>query len=292
MGMKNLIYVSYGAGMHEQEITFSILSAYRWLGVGRPDWRIVVYTDRPERFASLEVDTVALDADSLKQWAGPFGFGHRRKIVALRDALDRFDGPSALLDGDTYFRRSPNRLLARIGPGRAVMHLREGAVNTLPGRAQAELVAMLESMGPFTDLAGKPLSITPAAAMWNSGVVGVYPSDSRLLDEAINLTDQFCRHLRLHTLEQFALGLMLGRHVSLREAGDVVFHYWDRSFRDPFHRVLPGVVSQHPSVPLAERARLAYAARPRSSFRRCCRSVSSWVLRRLGLLPAVVRSSE
>jgi len=51
--MKNLVYLSYGAGLHEQEITFSILSAYHWLGVGDPDMRIVIYTDRPETFSTL-----------------------------------------------------------------------------------------------------------------------------------------------------------------------------------------------------------------------------------------------
>lgn len=290
--MKNLIYLSYGEGIHEQEIAFSILSAYRWLGVGRPDWRIVVYTDRPETFSTLDVVTVSLDAKRLNDWAGASGFGHRRKIMALRDALSRFDGPSALLDGDTYFRCSPNRLMARVGPGRAVMHLREGVVNTLPGRAQKELVAMLDSVGSFTDLAGEPLTITAGEPMWNSGVVGVHPSDSRLLDEAIHLTDQFCRHSRLHTLEQFALGLVLSRRASLREAGDVVFHYWDRSFRDPFHRVLPGVLSKHSTLPLAERVRLSYSHRPRSSFRRGCRIAYNHMLRSLRLLPPIVRSSE
>jgi len=292
MGVRTLIYLSYGAGLHEQEISFSILSAYRWLGVGRSDWRIVVYTDRPEQFASLEVDTVTLEAETLKQWAGPSGFGHRRKIMALRDALDRCDGPTALLDGDTYFRRSPSRLLARVGPGRAVMHLREGAVNVLPGHAQAELAAMLQTAGPFTDVAGMPLPITPEATMWNSGVVGIHSSDRRLLDAALSLTDQFCLRSRLHTLEQFALGLVLDRHATLRETGDVVFHYWDRSFRDPFQRKLPGLLSRHGSLPLGERARLSYAERPRSSFRRRCRNGYSRMLRHLGLLPPVVRSSE
>jgi hypothetical protein len=290
--MKNLVYLSYGTGLHELEITFSVLSAYRWIGVGRPDWRIVVYTDRPETFSPLDVATVVLDAKTLQAWAGPSGFGHRRKIVALRDALDRFAGPSALLDGDTYFRRSPNRLLARIGPGRAVMHLREGSLGTLPGGSHADLKGLLQSGGPFTDLVGEPLSITAAAPMWNSGVVGVHPSDSGLLDDAIHLTDQFCRQSRLHTLEQFALGLVLERRARLREAGDVVFHYWDRSFRDPFHRILPGVLSQHAALSLAERARLSYTHRPRSSFRRRCRSAYNRVQRTLGLVPPVVRSSE
>jgi len=290
--MRNLIYLSYGPGPHEQEITFSVLSAYHWLGVGASDWRVVVYTDRPESFAVLDVATVVLDASTLKEWAGPAGFGHRRKILALRDALQRFDGPSAILDGDTYFRRSPRRMFDRIGPGRAVMHLWEGNMDVLPGPVHAELAALLRSGASWTDLSGAALSISASAPMWNSGVIGVDPPDVRLLDESIHLTDQLSTRSKLHTLEQFALGTVLGRETRLREVGDAVFHYWDRSYRDPFHRLLPELLERTASVPLAERARQCYAYRPRPTLRRRRRAVYNRLLRSIGLLPPIERSSE
>jgi hypothetical protein len=290
--MKNLVYLSYGPGMHEQENAYSVLSAYRWLGVGRPDWRIVVYTDRPGSFADFGVATVVLDAKTVEEWAGPAGFGHRRKIMAVRDALQRFDGPTALLDGDTYFRRSPHRLFSRIGPGRSVMHLREGRVNSLPGGPQAELASLLESGPALTDLAGNAISVSAATIMWNSGVIGVHPADRHVLDEAIHLTDELCSRSKLHTLEQFALGVSLGRHTSLRESGEVVFHYWEGSFRVPFRQRLPQILDRYASLPLSERARLSYADRPRSSIRRRCRTLYNRLLRCAGLLPPIVRSSE
>jgi hypothetical protein len=289
--MKNLIYLSYGPGLHEEEITFSVLSAYRWLGTSRPDCRIVVYTDRPESFSTLEVATFGLDASTLKEWAGPAGFGHRRKILALRDALQRFDGPSAILDGDTYFRRSPRKLFDRIGPGRAVMHLREGNMDFLPGPVHAELAALLRSSEQWTDLSGAALPISASAPMWNSGVIGADPSDIHAIDEVIHLTDQLCSRSKLHTLEQFALGTVLGRETRLREVGDIVFHYWDRSYRDPFHRMLPALLERTASVPLAERARQCYAYRLRPSLRGHCRAFYNRLVRSIGLLPPVMRSS-
>ena len=290
--MRNLIYLSYGPGPHEQEITFSVLSAYHWLGVGASDWRIVVYTDRPESFSALQVASVVLDASTLKEWAGPAGFGHRRKILALRDALQRFDGPSAILDGDTYFRRSPKRMFDRIGPGRSVMHLWEGNIDVLPGTVHAELAALLRSGDPWTDLSGADLPISASAPMWNSGVIGVDPSDVRLLDESIHLTDQLNSRSKLHTLEQFALGTVLGRETHLREVGDIVFHYWDRSYRDPFHRLLPELLDRTAPVPLAERARQCYAYRPRPTLRRRARLLCNRWLRSIGLLPPIMRSSD
>jgi hypothetical protein len=290
--MKNLVYLSYGRGPHEQENAFSMLSAYHWLGVGRPDIRIVVYTDRPESFEALGVAMVELDAKTAEEWAGPAGFGHRRKIMAVRDAMQRFDGPTALLDGDTYFRRSPHWLFGRIAPGRSVMHLREGRVKSLPGGPHAELSSLLQSGPALTDLAGNVLSLSAATVMWNSGVIGVHPADRHVLDEAIHLTDQLCSRSKLHTLEQFALGVSLGRQTSLRETGDVVFHYWEGSFRIPFRQRLPQVLERYASLPLSERARLSYADRPRSSIRRRCRSAYNRLLRSAGLLPPIVRSSE
>ena len=290
--MKNLVYLSYGPGLHEQENAYSVLSAYRWLGVGRPDWRIVVYTDRPDSFADFGVATVVLDARTMEEWAGPSGFGHRRKIMAVRDALQRFDGPTALLDGDTYFRRSPYRLFSRIGPGRSVMHLREGRVNSLPGGQHAELASLLESGPALTDLAGNVISVSATTIMWNSGVIGVHPADRHVLDEAIHLTDELCSRSKLHTLEQFALGVSLGRHTSLRETGDIVFHYWEGSFRVPFRQRLTQILDRYASLPLSERARLSYADRPRSSIRRRCRALYNRLLQSAGLLPPIVRSSE
>jgi hypothetical protein len=292
MSMNNLIYLSYGSGVHEQEIAFSILSAYRWLGTGRPNWRIVVYTDRPASFSTLEVATVSLDSQTLEEWSGPSGFPHRRKLMVLRDALHRYEGPTALLDGDTYFRRSPRRLFERIGPGRTAMHVREGVVSRLPGAKHAELAAVLRIDGEWTDLAGGPLPITATDAMWNSGVVGVDPANRHLIDESIHLTDQLCGRLQMHTLEQFALGIVLGRSTRLREAVDVVFHYWDRSFRDPFHHQLPQLVARDLALPLAERARRCYASRPRPTLRSRVRTRFTRWLRTIGMLPPLEHRSE
>jgi hypothetical protein len=212
--------------------------------------------------------------------------------MVVRDALERYEGPTALLDGDTYFRRSPWRLFDRIGPGRTAMHVREGLLDRLPGENHAELAAVLQAGGPWTDLAGRPLTLTASEPMWNSGVVGVDPADRRLIDEAIHLTDQLCSRLRMHTLEQFALGIVLGRATRLREALDVVFHYWDRAFRDPFHEQLPQLLAQHASLPLAERARRCHACRPRPTVRSRVRTrVTRW-LRTVGLRPPLERRSE
>ena len=159
-------------------------------------------------------------------------------------------------------------------------------------RLAAELAAVLRGDGPWTDLAGSPLTMTASEPMWNSGVVGVDPADRRLIDEAIHLTDQLCSRLRMHTLEQFALGIVLGRATRLREALDVVFHYWDRAFRDPFHEQLPQLLAQHASLPLAERARRCHACRPRPTVRSRVRTrVTRW-LRTVGLRPPLERRSE
>jgi len=289
--MKNLVYLSYGAGLHEQEISFSVLSAYRWLGTNRPDWRIVIYTDRPEVFLPLEVATVELDPHKLREWIGPAGFGHRCKILALCNALQRFEGQSVLLDGDTFFRRSPQRLFDRLGPGRTVMHLREGVVGALPGPAHDKLRALLASSGPFNDLAGNEVLISGTTPMWNSGVIGVDRSDRALLDEALHLTDQFCSLSDLFTLEQFALGIVLGRRTTLAETGDVVCHYWDWFFRGPFREQLPQLLDRHRELSLEQRARRCYAYRPGPTLFHRAKIDYRRLLRALGLRPPVAKAT-
>jgi GT2 family glycosyltransferase len=135
---------------------------------------VEVATDRPGAFEGLPVETRPLSREELRAWGGPSGFGHRRKIAALADALARRGAPAALLDADTYLRAHPDRLFERIGPGRSVMAGREGRVRPRHGPLHAILRAGLRI--PFGREAEEV--VPEGAPMWNSGVVGVDPADA------------------------------------------------------------------------------------------------------------------
>src|SRR3954468_18996136 len=124
-GQSTLVYLSLGSGPHVGEIRFSALSAAKYL-VAASSWRIVVYTDDPGSFEGLPVEVRRVDAGTAASWKEPHGYFFRSKIKVLEASLQTDAASSAIIDGDTYFRKSPDVLFRRIAHGRSVLHQREG----------------------------------------------------------------------------------------------------------------------------------------------------------------------
>jgi hypothetical protein len=291
--MSTVVYLSYGKGPHEQEVIFSLLSAWYWAMPGRDDVRFAVYTDHPETFAGLPVEIEKVSPKTWGEWSGPAGFNHRRKIMALRHAIGRWDAKTVLLDGDTWWRNRPAVLFDRIGPGRSTMHLREGRVETLRHHSPtAQALATLFATHSFTDFHGHTKVFESSEWMWNSGVIGLDPADAGLLDEVLYWNDALCSVARLHVLEQFALGYVLGQRTRLEEAGDCVWHYWPCYMIQPFRKRLPGIMAATCALPLAERAAACYRHRPRPTPARRAKSLVMRGLQVIGLQAPRPRCSE
>lgn len=266
-----LLYMTYGGDPYHQETMFSILSARRFAAAGEGP-RVLVYTDRPADYGWLDVDVRALTPAMMETWiGGPGGYPFRRKVACILDALGTGAGKLAFLDGDTYFRRHPNLLFHRIGSGRACLHLREQRLTRRAGTAGLALGRLFDS-AVVLDPAGQPVRLRPREAMWNSGVIGVDESDAAKVAEALRLIDDIWAHEQsIRTLEQFALGHVLGRcdrddggarGGTLSPTEDIVFHYWHARQRAPFLARLPHIIAQARRIPLAQAAAWAYPQRP------------------------------
>ena len=232
--INELVYLSIGEGQHVDEIRFSLLSADRFRGTEDVDWSIRVYTDRPDLFEDLPAALRAVTPETATSWAGPHGYVYRGKILALAHALNDPDvARAAIIDGDTYFTRSPSRLFDRVAPGRTAVHVREGR----PRAPEiAALRSVLEEHTPV-DRAGESWAIEETEPLWNSGVIGLHRSDVALCDEALHLTDQLLDHRfaeRSHIAEMVGFGVALARRSKITECRDVVTHYWPADKRDPF----------------------------------------------------------
>jgi hypothetical protein len=227
------VYLSLGEGRHVDELRFAVLSAARF-HTGDAGWSIRVYTDRPDLFADLPAEVRALSAETAAAWSGSAGYVYRGKIAALADALaDPDTTRAAIVDGDTYATRSPEKLFARIAPGRTLMHQREGRPHP------PEMAALRTVLAVHTpvDAAGRSWGITETETLWNSGVVGLHRADAAFCDEALSLTDQLLEHgfaERSHTAEMVAFGVVLARRSKIRECRDVITHYWPAKIRKPF----------------------------------------------------------
>jgi hypothetical protein len=287
-----LLYLSYGPARIHRENRFSALTALHQLRGDAGRARVVVYTDDASAFADLPVTVRTLGRAELEEWSGGGrSYNNRAKTRAMVDAFERYGRPLVYLDGDTWVRRPLHRLVSRIRPGQAVMHLPEGRLLEVPDRRRARLAAHLEGAA-FQLGSGAPFSIPADAVMWNSGVVGLHPRDAHLLEDAGSLAQQLWDALpgQPH-LEQFALGQVLGQHLRLRAAEADVFHYWMAHLRDPFQQRLPALLDSVAGLPVPEQARVCYAARPRPVGLGRVKVAAKRTMRAAGLPTARIRSS-
>ena len=259
--MDNLLYLSYGQGPHVDQLVYAVLSALHTLGRDRNNYRIIVYTDNPTVVSDLPVRLQPLSAEVLTEWAGPYEFNHRRKIFAIKDALQKFGGRLGYCDCDTYFLKHPRKLFARIHPGRTAMHIREGHLYD----CQAGDVANFLKDHDLRNRAGCRWNITPDTPMFNAGVIGLHEADISLLDEVVHLTDQIYPHVKIHTIEQFAFSACFQQFTRLRQSYDVVHHYWPSPgralFSEELHRVL-----HNPSISSQDQFRRLLPHQPRQSI--------------------------
>jgi hypothetical protein len=263
--INSLIYLSLGQGKHVNEIRFSVLTAARFL-LEDSDWRILIYTDDRETFAGLPVEILEVDEATAREWAGAKGYVYRSKIIVLADSLrEQQSQRSAIVDGDTYFKHSPEALFRRIVPGTSLMHVREGRPMPPERRGFEHVIGM----GQPVDLRGSSWDLLEDETMWNSGVVGLDVSDVRLCDDALDLNDQLLKKGfgdHSHTAEMVALGVVLSRRTRIRECFDVVVHYWPGEMRPVFGVRLGEVFGS--SAPQAKKYETLWRARPKESLER------------------------
>jgi hypothetical protein len=276
-----LMYLAYGGDRAVQEAVFSIHSLLHVTGARR-DFRVIVYTDRPDDFSGLPVDLEVLDQALLDEWTGDSGYGHRRKLMAMVHAATHHPGRTVFVDGDTWFHRSPQELFDALVPGTSLLHLLE---TRLLDSDDPTKHALSEHLGS-TELRGldeRPLPVASNAAMWNSGVVGLHPRDSHLLRDALAVNDAIWSGFQdLHTVEQFAVGLVLEQRTRVLAADHVVFHYWTDELRKPFQQRLPELLAETAHLPLADRATALHRERPRPRGSRALKAQVKAQLRRAG----------
>jgi hypothetical protein len=233
--MRTILYLCFGGGGYPDELIHAVLAARHTLGAERDRYRIVVYTDDGLPFRDLPVHVETVSRDTLAQWAGPFDHMFRRKAVAIREAMKASQGELLYCDTDTYFLKHPGRVFDRIGPGRSVMHAKEGT----PASVRAEDLSAVLTRHTFTTRAGERWQVSPETPILNAGVIGLHETDFPLVDEVIHLIDQICPHLPAYFgTEQFSFSACLSERTQVSTSDDVIHHYWLPTPRARFHDLL------------------------------------------------------
>jgi len=236
-----------------------VLSASQLIG-SDPDYRIVVYTDNPERFEGMPVHAELVTPETFAAWGGPV-YLYRRKICAVKDALGKFGGRLLFCDADTFFTGQPRKVFARISPGHTLLHVAEYRLSHFRAAPLAEFLAAHD----VYDTSNRRWETSPMTIMFNSGAIGLHETDIALVDEVIHLTDALVGRVNLHNIEQFAFGLVFQQRTRLRQSSDLIHHYWRPERRAPFDQQLRRVL--HDSTIQSDQERLERLSPYRPSLR-------------------------
>jgi len=186
---------------------------------------IHVMTDLPDFYKSLEqhINIIPVQSTLLKEWEGPHNFFWRVKIKAIEQVCAQHPGaPVLYLDSDTFAYRSLTDLIQEAAQGVARMHVLEKALPDATSKTEKRM---------WQQIGGKVfggVTITPAHAMWNAGVIltpnSVNGNECRM---ALALCDDMCaQNVTRRLIEQYSLAVALKEHYQLKPAADYIAHYW------------------------------------------------------------------
>ncbi|MFZ3584972.1 hypothetical protein ACOI1H_22915 [Loktanella sp. DJP18] len=248
-----LLYLVYGSdSKYQLELSYSVMSALRGAGKDAPN--ILLICDEQNKRHGLPVQTYVMTPEEISEWTLGGTYYHATKIFAVKHALGLFGGKVCFVDTDTAFMGDPARIFDRITDISAVMHDIDGDL-----AGQGTWGALLEK-APGIGLSDV---IRPSALMYNSGLIGVPPSMSGALDEAVDLMRVLLAIDPVFNIEQFVIGHVLGRDREIKLANDIVEHYWGYK-RHIYHARIPTALAQLGGLNSPEMAKiLPFIAMPR-----------------------------
>lgn len=273
--MEHLVYLACGPRNIHVQALYAVYSALAWKGA--LDLQAHVYTDAPDVFQALagHIQVHELTAEKLRAWRGPGSYPFRIKIAALEEAAPA-EERILFADSDTFFVADLAPVFARIGPGNAVLHRKEYAVLSHP---TGQLQRFRKRMSRF-HFRGSAIDLN--ADMWNSGAIGLHPSQFHLLHTVLAFIDAISPHYKKQLVEQYAVAYFLQKNAQVRACEDVLFHYWAQ--KAEYQQAIEPRLQRWKSMPLEEALAELRANRivlppyhPRHGW---VRRLSDWVLQR------------
>lgn len=235
----NLVCLSYGNENEHRRALFSVLSFFSWYEGGDEDFRVVIYTDKPEFFQahlnSGNIEYYLLTPDVLESMMEGTGYIHRRKVAVIDLTAQRYpDENLFFIDSDTFFISDPKPLLLGLEAGQSFMHKREYTI--ADGLALFTSFNQGEHPKAFVDyisknsflIGGTPAHFGPSDYCWNSGVLGLHPDFFSYLPDVYRMTDRFHANSKWFISEQLAFSFALQRKTEIRPSDEFVLHYWGK----------------------------------------------------------------
>jgi hypothetical protein len=264
-----IVYLAYGPPRLARCTAFSALTLmHAAADLPRP-WRIAIYTDTPRVFRRTGLDADFIPLESLPVEPDAPAYPHRCKVLALRDAACKYDGDLFYVDGDTYFRKSPEEAFALLASDRSIMHehelvMTDGSIVHEPehGGGRGEKRDLLHTIRDNDFQAPAMLAAQSRAElpMWNAGAIGIAAANKHLIAEALAISDELYAVYGYHICEQFAWSAVLAQVGEISPATDILHHYW-RGKEEMTHRVVR-FLRRNRRLAAGDLAAAAYAFRP------------------------------
>jgi len=208
----------------------AIFAALRLIAVKRGnDHRpVVIYTDRPEIFARYPVTIIPIAPAQMTNWSLHGRYHFRIKNRVMHDILLRGYERVLFTDSDFICLSDPAREFSNVNATTAVMHENEG--RAVRRSASYGKVGTLQ-LSACTD----GCVITGNETMWGSAVMGLHQAMLPAIDLADEMICEMRNRIAAPTIEQFALGLALGRVAEIR-ASSVRYRKFSTSGKKRFAR--------------------------------------------------------
>jgi hypothetical protein len=221
--MDHLIYVACGS--RDLQIQ-ALYAAYSALAYKRNlNLAVHVYTDEPKVFEPLATGLRVHEVSAAKRdsWRGPGDYGYRMKIAALAEAAEEYsDGRILFADADTFFIADVEAVFARIDARNAVLHRKEYPLLSHP---TGQLKRFRKRMRRFR-FRGNEIDLN--AEMWNSGAIGLHPTQFHLLNTILAFIDVISPQYKKQLVEQYAVAYYLQKNVHVHPCDECVYHYWQQ----------------------------------------------------------------
>jgi hypothetical protein len=225
---KTILYLSHGGQKYHDQTRYSVLTLLALLlEQCRNDFRIIVYTDRPDQVPAHDlVQPVHVIPKKFAGWRGPLEYVHRIKLEVLRRALDRFGAPLIYVDSDTGWLRIPDEPLAALSssgtPSACYLHKIEGSISA---SFFPQYFRLLRKQRP--KLVEWRIPSDPPWTMWNCGTVGIPSQSQGFVDDVLHVSDELLPHVSYRNcVEQLALSLVAGSRFEIRPFDAYLQHWW------------------------------------------------------------------